>query len=210
MVQELTPGQAKKKIVGLTGIFGSGKSTVANLFRELGAAVVDADLLAREALMAKGEILEQVKAIFPAAWDEAAKEIHRGRLAAIIFDNIAERKKLEEIVHPYVLKRMIQEAENASEDVVILDVPLLYEAGFDIYCDCVIVVSAAREVILDRLAEKDFNPTLVQQRWRAQWTLEEKCRRADFVIDNSQSLQQTHREVEKIWKQIHPVSKGAR
>lgn len=207
MVQELRPEHRSKLIIGLTGTFGAGKSTVANFFRELGASVSDADKLAHAALENGSEVYDRLAALFPEA---AGKDgaIDRKKLAAVVFQDEKRRKKLEDVVHPFVLSIMSEEISDAADPIVVLDVPLLFESGFDRICDKTVAVTARPEVIENRLSGKGFSKAEIEARNKAQFSAEEKNQKADFVIDNSENLTQTKREVEKIMKQLHALLKG--
>ncbi len=193
-----------KTIVGLTGVFGAGKSTVANLFEELGAEIVDADKLAHEALFEGSSVYEQAAAKFQEAKQPGALGLDRSKLAEIIFKDAKRRAELEKIVHPYVEERALEEIADAESRVVILEVPLLFEAKFDRFCDVTVTVTADEKEIIERLAEKGFSRADVEARRKAQLSQEEKAKRADKVINNSGNLKQTRREVEKIWKDLSP------
>ncbi len=201
MVQGLKPG---KVIVGLTGVFGSGKSTVANLFEELGAEIVNTDRLAHEALFEGSSVYEQAAAKFQEAKQAGTLGLDRKKLAAIIFKDAARRKELEKIVHPYVRNRAMEEIADAKAAVVVLEVPLLFEAGFDGFCDVTVAVTAEEKVTEERLIEKGFSRAEIDARRKAQFSQEEKAKRADKVINNSGTLKETRREVEKIWKNLSP------
>lgn len=222
-----------KLIIGLTGIFGSGKSTVAHLFEELGAAVVDADKLAHEALWKGSEVYKKVAALFPEALpmsspnalvgdskslnprqkragmtldresrgdDNYIEGLDRKVIAGIVFQDSKRLKDLEKIVHPYVRTRIQEEIDDAQEKVVVLEVPLLFEAGVDKFCDVTVVVSAPLTEIVKRLKEKGFSPDQIKARLKAQMPLKEKIKRADFVVRNIKTLKETKQQVEKLWR----------
>lgn len=196
-----------KTIVGLTGIFGSGKSTVAHLLEELGAARVDADQLAHEALWKGSEAYKKIAALFPGAEKPAAKELDRKVIAGIVFQDPAKLKELEKIVHPYVRTRIQEEIADAQEKVVVLEVPLLFEAGVDAFCDVTVTVSAPMTEIEKRLQEKGFSEAEVQARLKAQMPLKEKIARSDYEVRNSKTLSETKQQVEKLWQQINKKKK---
>ena len=209
MVQKLNPDGSGKTIVGLTGNFGTGKTTVAHFFEELGACVVDADKLSHEALMKGSPVYENIAALFKDARLPNGSGLDRKKIAELVFQNPERRKRLEAIVHPYVFERIAEEVTEAEEEVVIVEIPLLFETGFEPFCHKTLVVKAKDEMILKRLKEKGFSKEEISARQKAQMPQEEKLKRADLIIDNSGTFQETRREVEKIWKKIHPVSKGA-
>ena len=196
----------KKIIVGLTGGFGTGKSTAAHWMEELGACVIDADKLAHEALLKNSPVCEQILKIFPEA--KTSDGFDRKKIASVVFGNEEQRKKLEAIVHPYVFERMEEEILEAEEPVIVLNVPLLFESGLDKRCDRVVVVSAPVEIVRERLKGRGFSPQEAESREKTQWPLEKKTEKADYVINNSGNLESTRREVEKVWKDLRSVSKG--
>ena len=209
MVQELTAPPTGRMVVGLTGCFGSGKTTVAHLFEELGAFVVSADHLAHEALEKGNEPFEKLRILFREALDESGRGFDRRKLGRIVFANTEKRKKLEALVHPYVFKRIAEEIADAEERVLVLEIPLLFETGYDRYCFPNLVVKASGKEIAKRLKEKGYSEKDVRQRLAVQMPLEEKMKRADYVIDNTGSLKKTKEQVKQIWTQIDLALKGA-
>ncbi len=196
-------------IVGLTGSFGSGKSTVAGLFRECGAAVVDADKLAHEALEPASSLFGALKNEFPDALTPDEMALSRPKLAALVFNEAARRLRLEALVHPYVFERMTQETARAQAPLVVLEVPLLFETGYDVQCSKTIFVEAAAGTIAHRLAAKGFSPLEIGQRNAAQMPFEEKKKKADFVISNNETIDQTRAEVRRIYDALLSDRKGA-
>ena len=197
-----------KLIVGLTGVFGSGKSTVAHLLEELGAARIDADQLAHEALWKGSEVYKKIAALFPGAEKPDAKELDRKVIAGIVFSDSSQRRELEKIIHPYVRVRIEEEVADASESIVVLEVPLLFEAGVDRFCDVTVTVSAPQEEIRKRLKEKGFSSADIQGRTEAQMPLKEKIERSDFVVTNTDTLEQTKQQVEKLWKELQKTKRS--
>ncbi len=205
MVQKLKSGC---RVVGLTGTYGSGKSTAANLFRDLGAFVVDADNLAHEALIPGSPVYADIQKLFESLDVETDGRLDRRKMAAFVFDDAELRERLEKIIHPFVFGRIGEEVAQAKTPCIIVEVPLLFESGFDRFCDAVVVVSAPEAVIEKRMRERGMTPENVRKRQQAQMPLEEKRQKADFVIDNSEDFQKTRREVESIWKSMLAASKG--
>ncbi len=200
---DIAPG---KILVGLTGVFGSGKSTVGHMLEELGACVIDADHLAHEALLEGSPVYDEIAKLFPEA--AGASGLERKKIAPLVFRDDQKRKALEKIIHPFVYQRMGEEAALAEERVIVFEVPLLFETRFEAFWDFSITVSASEQARRGRLLEKGFSKEEIEARLRAQFSQEEKEKRSDFVINNSETLDQTRREVEKIWKGLQPVSKG--
>lgn len=183
-------------VVGLTGGIGSGKSTVSALLAEHGAVIVDADRIAREVVAPGGPAHDAVLARFGTT--------DRPTIASIVFEDEQARVDLEAIVHPAVgaeIARRIAE-HAATDDVVVLDVPLLVETGGKERYPVagVIVVDAPVETAVRRLVEqRGMDEADVRARMAAQATREERLAAADFVVDNSGLLEQLREEVDRCW-----------
>jgi dephospho-CoA kinase len=178
------------RIVGLTGSIGMGKSTTAAMFAEAGAPVYDADAAVHELYAKGGAAVAAVGEAFPEVVVDGA--VDRARLSARVMNDTAAFKQLERIVHPLVgghRADFFQKARDANADMVILDVPLLFETGGDRALDAVIVVSAPadlqRERVLARpgMTEDKFHSILARQ-----WPDDKKRSHADFVIDTGKGL----------------------
>lgn len=194
-------------VVGLTGGIGSGKSTVARFFEELGARRIDADLLAREALEPGSPGWEETVSRFGRDILLPDGRIDRKGLAARIFADAAERRALEAIVHPRVReaarRRLAEIARAEDAAIVLLEVPLLFETGMDRDCDRVIVVSLPEDLQVERLAARDgLDPGEALRRIRTQMPLAEKCARADWVIDNAGTPAETRARVQEIYRRL--------
>lgn len=189
-------------VVGITGIFGSGKSSAAREFRELGAVCADADEIVREGLTQNQEIRGRVAGLFPEATDASSGSMDRKKLAAIIFSDASRRKKLEGVLHPYVLGRLREEVSKAGGKIAVLEVPLLYESGFDRDCDCSVVVAASEAVITARLSERGFSREEILGRIKTQMPLDEKIKRADFIVENTGDIECLKKQIKIIWEKI--------
>ena len=176
------------ELVGLTGGIATGKSTFAALLRARGAPVLDADLLAREAVAKGSPGLADVVAAFGPEVLDAGGELDRKRMAARVFADPAAREALERIVHPRVRAAMAGEVARlaaAGAPLAFYDVPLLYEAGREGDVDLVAVVWAPPEAQLERLAARDgMGRAAAEARLTAQLPIDEKAARADAVIAN--------------------------
>ncbi len=189
-------------ILGLTGSIGMGKSTTAKFFAEAGVPVHDADAAVHR--LYQGEAVAPIEAAFPRS--TANGKVDRAKLAEQVVGNEAAIKRLEQIVHPLVRKseeRFLAEAERKGADVVVLDIPLLYETGGEERCDAVVVVSAPADVQRARaferpgMSEDKFNKLLAKQLPDA-----EKRRRADFVVDSSQGFEAARAQVREILERV--------
>lgn len=187
-------------VAGLTGGIGTGKSTVAAVFAEAGAVIIDADEMARD-VVAKGRpAWYRIVAHFGRDFLLPDGGIDRKKLGAIIFNDARQKAHLDRIVHPHVIAETEQQlteiARVQPQAVVILDVPLLIEAGMDRDLDEVIVVYTAEAVQLKRLMRRDrLTAAEGLSRIRSQMPIEEKKMRATVVIDNSASLAVTRKRV---------------
>lgn len=171
---------------------------MARFFKEEGACVLDADRLAHEVFRKDNRLHLRVRSLFP----EFKGRLHRSRIAEVVFKNPRRRRTLESLIHPYVFDRIQEEVRRARRRMVVVEVPLLFESGFDRRCDRNIVVQSSREKVFERLLRKGYSKKEILARWRAQIPPRGKIRRADFVIDNSNGFNGTRRQVVQIWNQI--------
>lgn len=191
------------KIIGLTGGIATGKSTVSRLLLKLGYEIIDADAIVHE-LQAMGSplLFEIVKAFGSTVLHENGN-LNRGELGKIVFKNDVARNKLDSIMHPAVRAEIERRIQMSQADVLFLDVPLLFEAGFDDMTNVNLVIKASRQVQISRLMKRDnFTKQEVQARINSQILMSEKIIRADFVIDNSGDLCELEENVEKFLKDI--------
>jgi len=192
--------------VALTGGAGSGKSTVARMFKELGAAVLDADGVARDVVEPGTPAWEELRRAFGPDFFREDGALHRAALAQLVFGDPEARRRLEGILHPAVTREMAMRlADLARQGVtlVLVEVPLLFEAGLEKAYDAVVVVDADPGEQKERLQARDRRPEEeITGILKAQWNLADKCRRADYVVDNRGSLADTRRQVENIWRQL--------
>ena len=186
-------------ILGLTGGIGSGKTTVANLFAELGIELVDADLIAREIVQPGEPALQQIVEHFGATILQTDGSLDRAKLRQIIFATPAERSWLEQLTHPLIRQRIQQRLDQADSDYAILVSPLLLETDQHHLCDHILVIDlpetlqVARTVQRDGNSEKQVNAILKAQCSRAQ-----RLEQGDSVIDNSQSPQTLKAQVKQL------------
>jgi len=189
-------------VVALTGGIGSGKSTVGQIFAQLGAIVIDSDQLARD-VIERGSIgFNEVVAKFG---DEILKngEIDRQILASLIFKDPAKRSELEQITHPLIRKAFAKMVSSASPDsIVINQIPLLVESNHDYKFDHIITVSASERIRSERLIKRGLTNDQIKQRLGAQATDQMREDIADSVIINEKNEQELTDQVEKIWEQL--------
>ena len=195
-------------IVALTGGIGSGKSTVGEIFANLGALVVDSDQLARDVLVRGSEGFDQVVAEFG---DEILKngDIDRASLGEIVFNDRAKLAKLESITHPLIRKAFKEFVEQARADsIVINQIPLLVESKSNYTFDAVITVSAPIEIRKQRLAIRGLSEAEIDRRIAAQTSDSEREAISDFVIQNAGSSYDLTSAVENIWPKLQILNKG--
>lgn len=186
---------------------GTGKSTVARLFADMGAQVIDADQLAREVVMAGSIALKEIQDRFGSEVLDDRGELDRSRLAEIIFQDQTAKADLERIVHPRVREKLRNRLEHikrmGNSPVVIYESPLLYEAGDSLpMVRKVAVVYAPRDVQKERLMRKrGYSEEEAERRINAQMPTEGKAAKADYVIDNSGDLEETTKQVQRLWKE---------
>ncbi len=199
---------ARPTIVGLTGNIASGKSSVARLLAARGAAVIDADVLARE-VVAQGE---PALTAIAARWPEVIAPdgtLDRAALRAIVFADPAERLALEAITHPAIGRRRdaaIAAAAAAGTRVVVYDVPLLFEAGLEDTVDTIVLVDAPVAVRRDRLIrDRNLTPAEAEAAIAAQMPPEHKRARADYIVDNDGTPEALAARVEALWTALARV-----
>ncbi|WP_201004001.1 dephospho-CoA kinase [Paenibacillus glycanilyticus] len=191
--------------IGLTGGIATGKSTVAAMLVERGAMLVDADQVAREVVMPGEPALEAVASAFGQAVIHTDGTLDRKALGGIVFNNRDLLAQLENILHPAIRNRMQQRIRQYEEQnprqLVVADIPLLYETGQEKLYDGVMVVYVPQALQLKRLMERNgIAEEEAQRRIGLQMDIEQKRGRADWVIDNSGSLDETRRQVGDFWK----------
>jgi len=191
--------------VGLTGGIASGKSTVDRMLVELGAHLVDTDQLARQAVEPGSPALAEIAQAFGPEMIAPDGSLDRERMRALAFGDPQARAKLNAIVHPRINQLVAAEltrlAVQDPQGVVIVDVPLLFETGWDKRFDCSVLVYVPRQVQLERLMSRDrCGLPAAQAALDAQMPLENKKKKADFLVDNSGGLDETLKQVQRLWQ----------
>lgn len=193
--------------VGLTGGIGTGKSTVSKRLTALGANVLDADQIARNLLARDGECYLETVRLFGGGILREDGSIDRHAVADIVFSDAGKRGALNRILHPAVLERMMEACRSILLDtpgaLVIFDVPLLLECGWEQYLDAVILVTARKENVIKRVMKRDqASMEQIQDRILAQMPQEEKIMRADFILENDGDLETLTRRVDILYQQL--------
>jgi dephospho-CoA kinase len=197
-------------ILGLTGSVGMGKSTTARFFAEEGVPVHDADAVVHR--LYEGEAAAAIEAAFPGTTVNG--KVDRGKLGARVLGSAAALAQLEAIIHPLVHEaesRLLAEARARGEEVVVLDIPLLFETGGDRRVDAVVVVSAPPDVQRARVLERPgMNKDKLAAILAKQIPDAEKRRRADFVVDTSQGFEAARRQVRAILQAVATMPRRIR
>lgn len=193
-------------IIGLTGSVACGKSTVTNILQNEKVTVIDADKIAHRHLESHGSCWQNVVKRFGDELDMQNRIIDRKKLGNIIFNDEKARKDLDDIMHPYI-KNDIQELINLEQRLgtkaVVLDIPLLIETGWYKQCDEVWLVTVDNDTQLKRLmARNNLLEEEAQAMINSQMPLEEKKAYADFIIDNSGSIENTEKIVKTAWHRL--------
>ena len=194
-------------ILGLTGGIACGKSTVARIFESLGAEVIDADEIAHEVMRPGTSAWKRLVDCFGKGILNKDLSVNRTELGKIVFASARKRQKLEEIVHPAAIKtikKKIKELStvNCQLSTVVVDAPLLIEAGLISLINKLVVVSAWRRTQMRRLKESGLEESEAAKRIDSQMPLEKKIKLADYVIRNNGSLRETEKQVKRVWKEI--------
>ena len=190
-------------IIGLTGSIGCGKTTAANIFKELGAVIIDADKIAREIVEPQMLAWQQ---IIDAFGDEALNPdltINRHYMGELIFNDRLSRESLNQITHPLIREEIDKQIQEQNGKIIIIDAPLLIEAGVEKIADRIIVVITSRDTQIRRLKMRNlFSDFQIEARLNSQLSLEDKIKKADYIIDNDGSIIETTRQIKKIWEEL--------
>ena len=194
------------KVIALTGGIGAGKSLVANYFFSLGAEVIDADHLARQAIERGSVGFDQVISAFG---DEILQDgdINRRALGEIVFSDSEKRKKLESIIHPIVQQALADARKALTEDqILIYEIPLLVETNAAAKFDLVITVEAPMQARIERLRNRGLHISDIEKRIANQVSPEERRAVANIVIENDGNEEALLRKVEAIWEELNASS----
>jgi dephospho-CoA kinase len=195
------------KIVGVTGGIASGKSTVAKMFAEKGAFVIDADKIAREITKVGTPVYDAIVKHFGDGILDSDKTINRRELGKIVFSNPEKLSILNRLTHgPIILeiKNKLREFKHtiSPEQVVVIDVALLIDSGLEYIMDLIVVVTTSEENQIERLKSQGFSSDEAINRIRAQMPPKERLVFADFVIENNGTLNELREKVQGLWGKV--------
>ena len=187
------------KIIGLTGGIASGKSLVSGFFEAMDIIVLDADKIYKNLLKTNKLLYNEIKKEF------GFNEINFKLLADIVFNDEVKMKKLNKITHPYVIRSFREQINRLikTEKLIVLDIPLLYEAKMEDFCDEIICVYVDSETQIKRLKERDkISLDEALKKINSQMPLEEKVKYSDYIIDNSYTEESTFEQFKQIFQKI--------
>jgi len=193
------------KVCGLTGGVGMGKSTAAQFFRTRGAHVVDTDELARQLVQPGQPALAEIQAAFGQTIVAPEGRLRRDELARIVFADAAARQKLEAILHPRIGERWLAQIETWRREnraLAVVVIPLLFETRAESHFDKIICVACSAATQRKRLLARGWTPEQIRQRLAAQWPVEQKISRADFVVWTDGALDAQVQQLERIFVKL--------
>lgn len=189
-------------VIGLTGSIATGKSTLANMFKQYGIDVIDADIIAREVVELDQPAYTQIVNAFGTEILDENREIDRKKLGNIIFSDESKRKVLNSIIHPAIRKNMLKKRDeliNLGPQCIVLDIPLLFESGLEDYVEKIIVAYVSKETQIKRLMERDdCTKKEALEKINTQISIDEKAERADAIIDNNGSREDSLAQLKNV------------
>jgi len=192
-------------VIGITGSFGTGKSTVAKIFASLGVKIIDADKIAHKILRHDNKVSKKIIKVFGQSILDNSKNISREKLGKVVFQNKKLLKKLCDIIHPEVIKKIRSEIgafrAKGKKAIIAIEAPLLIEAGLLGLVDRLVVVVTSKSNQIKRIHKKiNLSTSAIKRRIDAQLPLSKKIRLADYIIDNNQTIALTRKQVKDIYK----------
>ncbi len=189
------------KIVGLTGGISSGKSTVSSYLKQLKIPVIDADEVARKVVEPNSQGAIEIRKTFGNDVFEEDGSLNRQKLGELVFSNAENRQKLDELLQPLIKIMILDEIEvhrQNGENMIVLDLPLLFEKHYEELCEEIIVVYVPEELQLERLMKRNqYTKQEALSRIDSQLSIEEKRKRATVLLDNQGTIQQLYHQVEQ-------------
>ena len=189
------------KIVGLTGGISSGKSTVSSYFRQLKIPVIDADEVARKVVEPNSQGVKEIRKAFGNDVFEEDGSLNRQKLGELVFSDVENRQKLDELLQPLIKIMILDEIEayrQKGEKMIVLDLPLLFEKQYEKLCEEIIVVYVPKELQLERLMRRNqYTKQEALSRIDSQLSIEEKRKRATVLLDNQGTIQKLYQQAEQ-------------
>ncbi len=192
--------------VGLTGNFGMGKSTVGKVFRTLGALVIDTDAIVSD-LFEDKKVQQEIVELFGKVILTPTGAIDKSLIAKVVFSNRRLKSRLEDLLHPYVFKRIDKEIElHSDERLVIIEAPIIFERGYEGRFDVIINVYCPEKVVIERLRSRGYTEEQVMARLDNQMPARQKSELADFTIDNDGDMDYLKKQVHKIYSTLQRMA----
>lgn len=190
-------------VVGLTGNYGMGKSTVLPIFQKLGALTLDTDVIIKS-LLTEEDVLEKIRGLLGDEVFYRNGSLNKRKVARMVFKDDALRRSLEDILHPLVFERinLFIRKKAGKTGILVIEVPLLFERGYENRFNRTITVYSREDKALSRLEKQGIKRQETLQRLKSQLPIEEKIRRSDFIIDNNRSIKETSRQVKAIYQEL--------
>lgn len=189
------------KVIGITGGIASGKTTVTEYLIKNGYKVIDSDEIVKR-LYQKNEVIMQIKLNFGDDYI-INNQINREKLGKLIFSDELQRKTLNNLIHPLVKKEIMREIKHSLDKLIFVDIPLLFESHFESICNDIIVVNSDLKTNIERLINRDkIDYEYALMKINSQMSLDEKCQKANFIIDNSYDLCYTYKQISEIISKI--------
>jgi dephospho-CoA kinase len=209
---EAIRGKDNRLVLGVTGGIASGKTTVVNMLKEMGAPAIDFDVLAREVVEPDKPAWTEIVAFFGEQVLQEDRTLDRKKLSDIVFRDIEKRKKLESFTHPRIHEEFVRQLnEIVKQDpnaIVLVDVPLLIELNLQYMFHKTLLVHVPQPIQIERLVKRDaISREEAADRLKAQLPIDEKVGYADFVIHNDKSLKETRKQVEELWQTLKKIQK---
>ena len=190
------------KVIGLTGSIAVGKSSVTQYLKTHGYQVLDADEISKQALNKGTKCYERVKELFDCL--DENQNIDRKKLGNIVFHDPHKKQQLENIIHPYVIEVMKQGIDDCQDELIFLDIPLLFEVHLEDMCDKIIVVYVDEETQMKRLMKRNhISKEAALHLMSQQISIEKKKTMGDYIIDNRHDFLDLYQEIERVIKVLH-------
>lgn len=186
--------------LAVTGNLGSGKSAILKSFQKLGTAVFDCDEIARQITSGcRTSVLRKIASLLGSGVLDSKEQLDRQATAKVVFSNPLKRRKLENLLHPLILAELKRRLDVCRNPLRVIEVPLLFESGRTAgLFDAILVAWTRRPLVVRRLLRRGLSRQEIAARLDAQMPIEEKCCKADFILDNNLSFHETHRQVKTI------------
>ena len=200
---------AKNLFIGITGGIGSGKSLVCSYFEELGCKIFYADEIARELYSTNKKLYKAlVKSFGGRILDKDRKAISFEKLRKVVFANIRNQKRVNSIVHPFVIEELVQRSKKTRAKIILVEAALIFESGFDKYLDYTVEVFSFIKMRIRRIKRRNKNLTIkdIRSIIKLQMPEKEKVERADFIINNNCDKRSLQREVKLLYRVLTNIN----